>query len=867
MMNRHFFALINLLCFSLLTLTACQQETKVSENSDQSDETSKNYTGPQANTDDIRAFRDNLWTNLKATNRCGQCHGDTGPKQEPRFADNGDVNFAYDEVLSYVVLSNPSTSQLVTKVGTGHNCWESVDSVCADSIENMLNAWGGGGETVSSREIVLTAPEIKEPGESKNLPTLATDNGSASFDQTLYPLLTTYCSNCHYEEGSISQQSPFFANINDVNSSYLAAKSKINIDLPEQSRFVLKVQSGHNCWTNCITNANEIQTEIESMSVAIIPDTVDPNFVISKALRITDGIIASGGNRFEADLIALWEFKAISGLTAFDTSGVEPAINLNLSGSVTWLGSYGLDFTGGKAQAFTDQSKKLHDLLKTSGEYSLETWVIPGNVSQEDVNILSYDAGGSAKNFALTQNAYSYVMHNRNNESDSNGEPTLSTEDAGELLQATLQHVVAVYDPINGRKVYINGNEVEVDDPITNPTSINSWDDSFAFVLGSSSANSKSWSGQIRMVAIHDKILNLEQIQQNFNAGVGQKYFLLFSVEEETSITDSFIMFQVSQFDSYSYLFETPTFITLDENWTVAPFTIKNMRIGINGRESSVGQFFANLEATITSNDYSAGIGQVLSTNGTVIPLEKGIGDDEFFITFEQIAGETYNWTEEPVAQVDPPASDTESSDIGIKTFEEIYASILQMTAIDSINAPDDIIVLNSLYSQYKQQLPSVSDFDTFLSSHQMAIAQLALGACSTRVDLDAGHNIGDANRVIFSNVDFTESAQTAFNNDTKKGFAINPISNRVILNNLSSQPNATDIYNLLSSPTPQNLTTDTNTYVFDSLIEKMTACPVPVDPEYPCVLNTDIHTAARTVQIVKSLCASIVGSAVTLVQ
>ncbi len=840
----------------LVNLIACQQETEITENPNLDSNGNSTYNGPAAKDDDVRNFASNLWGNLKADNRCGQCHGNGG--QEPRFADNTDVNLAYEQVLDYVSLNNPSTSILVSKVGSGHNCWTGVNSVCADSVESMINAWSGGGNSISSREIILTAPTIKEPGQSKNLPASASANAPNSFEQTLYPLLTTHCSGCHYEEGTTSQQSPFFANINDVDSSYLAAKAKINIDIPEQSRFVLKVQSGHNCWDDCTENANEIQTEIDNMAGAIDPDSVNPDFVISKALKMTDGIIASGGSRYESDLIALWEFKTGKDNIAYDTSGVEPAMDLNLSGNVTWLGSYGLDFSGGKAQANTTVSKKLNNLLKTSGEYSIEAWVIPGNVSQEDVNIISYDAGTTTKNFALTQNAYSYVMHNRTNLSDSNGEPMLSTQDAGELLQSTLQHIVATYDPVNGRQIYINGTQINISDPITEPTSISSWDDSFAFVLGSSSANSQVWDGQIRMVAIHDKVLTQSQIQQNFDAGVGQKYFLLFSISDETGINDAFIKFQVSQFDTHSYLFETPVFITLDPNWNINSFNIKNMRIGINGREAHVGQIYANLESTINSNDYIPGSGQILSTNGTVIPLEKGIDDDEFFISFEQLANNTYVWTEDPIAPVSPPGADIESSDSGIKTFEEIYASILQMTAIDAHNAPVDIMALNALYTQFKQQLPSVTAIDTFLSSHQMAIAQLALASCSARVELDAAHPVNDPNRILYNNVDFNETAQTAFNSDLKKGFAINPIANRVLLNGLSSQPDTSEVYNLLSADTSQTLITPNNTYPYTSLITTMQSCLS--DPE-PC------NTTERTKQIVKSLCAAIVGSAVTIIQ
>ena len=65
--------------------------------------------------------------------------------------------------------------------------------------------------------------------------------------------------------------------------------------------------------------------------------TVDPNLVYSKAVRLVDGTLASGGNRYEDAQIALWEFKTGNGLTAFDTSGVDPAIDLNFSGDVSWF--------------------------------------------------------------------------------------------------------------------------------------------------------------------------------------------------------------------------------------------------------------------------------------------------------------------------------------------------------------------------------------------------------------------------------------------------------------------------------------------------------------------------------------------------
>ncbi len=48
---------------------------------------------------------------------------------------------------------------------------------------------------------------------------------------------------------------------------------------------------------------------------AQIPVTsVDPALVISKALTMYDGTVASGGSRYEAGQIAMWEFKTGSGI-------------------------------------------------------------------------------------------------------------------------------------------------------------------------------------------------------------------------------------------------------------------------------------------------------------------------------------------------------------------------------------------------------------------------------------------------------------------------------------------------------------------------------------------------------------------------
>src|SRR5690606_7859064 len=285
--------------------------------------------------------------------------------------------------------------------------------------------------------------------------------------------------------------------------------------------------------------------------------------VTSKALTLYEGTIASGGNRYESSVIALYEFKTGAGTTAFDTSGVDPAMDLTLSGSVEWFGGWGLNFSGGKAQASTAASSKLRTMITATGEYSIEAWVAPGNVVQEDVRIVSYSAGTMARNFTLGQTMYNYDFFNRSSNSDENGNPQLSTPDAAEVLQATLQHVVATYHPAEGRKIYVNGVLASMQDPVPGGV-LTDWDDTYAFVLGNEVSNDRAFTGVIRLVAIHNRALNEAQILQNFEAGVGEKFFLLFGVEHLTNVPQSYIVLEGSQFDTYAYLFRNPFFMSLD---------------------------------------------------------------------------------------------------------------------------------------------------------------------------------------------------------------------------------------------------------------------------------------------------------------
>ena len=128
----------------------------------------------------------------------------------------------------------------------------------------------------------------------------------------------------------------------------------------------------------------------------------------------------------------------------------------------------------------------------------------------------------------------------------------------------------------------------------------------------------------MRMVAIHNRALTPEQITQNFDVGVGERYFLLFNISDYVGQDDAYVVFEVSQFDSYAYLFDEPFFVLLDSTATPGTIPLAGMRIGLNGREVGVGQAYANLNLDLNDAEYAIEGRQVLSDLGTVVPLEQG---------------------------------------------------------------------------------------------------------------------------------------------------------------------------------------------------------------------------------------------------
>ena len=720
-------------------LSACSGGAATTANPNTSQQSTQNvYTGPPPATPDVEAFEQNLWVNIEGSNRCGACHG-VGGSGSPSFARSDDINQAYQAALSVVNLSQPSNSTMVAQENAGHNCWLSSNSACADIVTTWITNWAGGASGSSAgTQITLTAPPDITVGATKVYPSDPT-----LFASTVYPVVQAWCSRCHSDTAA-SPQSPYFASAT-LATAYAYAQPLMDLNTPTNSMFYIRLaQQSHNCWGNpvsCPNSAATMLAAIQAFANQVTVTPIDPSLIVSKALSLTQGTVASGEGRYDAHDIAKWQFQEGQGLTAYDTSGVDPAMNLSLNGNISWAGGWGITLgTGGaSAQATTATSSKLAQKIQASGQYSIEMWIDPANTTQTNADVVAYADSATSNNFAFAQDAVQYQGYALSTVNPSGTALTTNPDDNDDsLAQAALQHVVMTYDPTNGRKIYVDGQlscvpatggpcPAGVDVDKMTGGALTNWDPSSLFILGSAPGGQRAWQGTIKFVAIHDVALTQQQVQQNYAAGVGATYYLLFDVSSLTNTPQSYVMFQASQYDNYSYLFFRPTFISLDSSWTpTAPIAIQGIRLGENGQELPVDQAYIPLNVTIDAKDYSATTGQLLSPIGTVIPLQNGPTSDQFFLTFAQIGSNSHTYTES-VPTPSAPVDLAPSSDIGVRLWDELNNTMANVTTVPlTATAP------LATYQNVQQQLPNVTDMESATAANVISAAQLAVSYCQS---------------------------------------------------------------------------------------------------------------------------------------
>lgn len=677
-------------------------------------------------------------------------------------------------------------------------------------------------------------------------PGLSQSAQADAFETTVYPLLQTYCGDGCHNAGT----PPLFAasNLNTAFQS-IDVSGAANLENPPQSRIVRRpaVENHNNCGSQCAAIGAEILTEVEAWAAIIEAsssggETFEVAAIASDEVAFTEGTEVENDERYEANLIAFYGFREGSGDTAFDTSGVSPAMNLDLDDDAEWMGSYGVVLDDATLIASQSSSEKLYDKIAKpgsgTGQYSFEMWINNGNTTQENARIVSYVRSGGDRNFSLQQQEYQYIVRNRSMAEGSNndGRQELITYDADQDAQETLQHVVVTYDAFAGRRIYVDGVHTGDEDPLGGERLWN-WNPEARLVLGSNRfGNNSFWFGQMRMLAIYKQALNINQIRQNFLAGVGRRVMLSFDVSDWTG-TPVDLQFNVTELDAHSYLFCQPTFV--GDN--LSGIRVKNIRIVVNPDDGvdpvAQGQAFNNVDQVLSGDQ------DQVSRTCSVIAKEDGPDDDTFSVEFEELAyfedpidATTLDYTPDPTAVPFPP-------EVGFREFARIDATMQELTGVDPRAAravdPGGVETIQEIYDELYQQLPSTYDVRSIVSSHQVGLTKLAFEYCVEAMDQPVlRENILGPEFEAGAPSFFEQDVATAYANATLADLMSERFTDHMLgVQLVADQPNRADVISGLDS-------------LRDDLV---TNC------EAPC--GSD-----ETLSIAKGMCTAILSSAPVMV-
>jgi hypothetical protein len=682
--------------------------------------------------------------------------------------------------------------------------------------------YGGGGSSGGGSGAPAPGPG-PAPGPNP-APAPSDAEMQAAFEQTVHPLLTQYCADCHAGAGP---GTPHLASP-DGATAYRETwyNQKVSLANPSTSRLVRRlVADFHHCWSDCVADAAVMQTAIEEWAVLVDFDGGNVQNVlglVSENLTLADGFEAEGGDRYMDNVIAFWDFKEGTGNVARDTSGVAPAADLALEGP-TLMSSYGIRVETGRAIATQAASRKLYDLLAApatgSQQYTLEAWIANANTVQEGpASIVGYASSSGSRNFTLGQVTYYYNARNRslNPEVGGNGNPALQTRDADRDAQATLQHVIVTFDPYRGRRIYVNGawtgdlDEVE-------PFPLWNWSANHRIVMGNDPSDDRPWQGSIRLVAIYRYALTDAQIRQNFEAGVGKRILMRFDVSRWAG-AGAYIEFVVSELDDYSYLFCQPSF----HSPAVTNARVGKLRVMVNGQSPVSGQGFVNVDTIVTST------AQQLSPLCSVILKDGGPQSDVFTIDFEYLAAFQSPKAPPPVPPLPPRQFGAPLPTEGLRDFRRINESMAAVTGV----SPNASSVLET-YEGLVAQLPVTHDLRSFAAAQQVAVTKLSLEYCDALVETPSLRSA-----FFGSLVDFGAPATTAFSSQATRDALIQRLVDRLLGVNVAYQPGFTEVEPILNG-----------------LIDDLTA---------GCTAAT--CDAERTRTVVKSLCSAALASAATSV-
>jgi hypothetical protein len=224
-----------------------------------------------------------------------------------------------------------------------------------------------------------------------------------------------------------------------------------------------------------------------------------------------DGVCLTDCGAPSRGLVALYRFDEGQGTIVHDVSGVDTALDLEIATADFEWTAEGLELTGARAGS-ADKADKIVDAIERSGEFTIDTWMTPGDQAEDDLaRLVSVESG--ARDLILGVWNASYVGRFAvDSTAEGSGQPALEAFDAVRLGHAT--HLVLTRSTDGTRRFYVDG---ALRDQNRAGGDLG-WDSAPLFI-GGNAEGARSFVGTLHRVAIHSVALDPIEVAASFHAG------------------------------------------------------------------------------------------------------------------------------------------------------------------------------------------------------------------------------------------------------------------------------------------------------------------------------------------------------------
>ena len=167
-------------------------------------------------------------------------------------------------------------------------------------------------------------------------------------------------------------------------------------------------------------------------------------------------------------------------------------------------------------------ASKIIQSVKRTNEITIEMWIRPANLTQNGpARIVTISDSLFNSNITIGQGTGSGTLDRlqirlRTESFDTNGSPVLNTN-GGTLNIVQPSHIVYTRNQRGNEAIYING--ILVSSRTTLLGDLSNWSDNYFLSIGNEINAQRPWLGDIYMLSIYNRALNLNEVLHHYNLG------------------------------------------------------------------------------------------------------------------------------------------------------------------------------------------------------------------------------------------------------------------------------------------------------------------------------------------------------------